>query len=87
MRKAYLDRLPGDRRRGMRRAAAAAWALVFVLFAFLVVPSLTGMSSARSPSSGQPIERLVARAVPQDSEACLCTQFDKLEMTQASMLC
>jgi glycerol uptake facilitator-like aquaporin len=88
MRKASLDRSQDDRRLGMRRAAIAAWAVVFALFAFiLVMPSFSDSSVNRAPSPGHAIERLVARAVPQDSDACQCTEFDRLEMAPAPSLC
>lgn len=88
MRQANLDRSHGDRRFGLRRAALAAWAVVFVLFgAILAVSSLVGPTAGRSASPDRVIASLVVRAVPPERDACQCTEFDHLQMTAAPSLC
>ena len=87
MRQANLDRSPGDRRFGMRRATLAAWLVVFTLFAgAFAVSSLIGAPAGRPASPDRAIASLVARAVPPDHDACQCTDLDHLE-TAAPSLC
>ena len=88
MRQANLDRSHGDRRFGMRRAAVAAWAVVFALFGLaFVVSSLAGPPTGRPASPDRAIASLVVRAVPPERDACQCTEFDHLQMTAAPSLC
>jgi hypothetical protein len=88
MRNASIDRLVADRRLGLRRAALAAWAIVFALFAaVLIVPSLTGASASRPATPDRAIMSLVAHAVPSADDSCRCDDFDHLAMAPAPALC
>ncbi|HLZ65297.1 MAG TPA: hypothetical protein VKQ29_03645 [Aliidongia sp.] len=86
MRNAWFDRPSAGRRFGMRRAALAAWAIVFMLFALVVI--FPGVTSAHGPATpDRAIASLVARAAPPESDSCPCDEFDPLATTAAPSLC
>jgi hypothetical protein len=85
MRNAWFDRSAAGSRYGMRRAALAAWAIVFALFAILAVPSLSGTPKHRA-SQGHVIASLVDRAVQPDGDSCRYGDYDRT-MEPAPQLC
>ena len=85
MRNVWFDRSATERRRGLRRAAVAAWAVVFALFAVvLAMPDATARHSAPADAA---IATLVAHAVPPADDSCHCGEFDRLDMAPAPSLC
>jgi len=87
MRNGWFDRSAAGRRLGVRRAAIAAWAVVFLLFgAVFLVSGRTG-SDAPAPSPDRAITSLVAHAVPPDADACHCDEFDRLAKASSASMC
>jgi hypothetical protein len=84
MRNVWFDRSATGRRRGLRRAMVAAWAIVFALFALvLAMPDATARHRATADAA---IATLLAHVQPTD-DSCHCGEFDRLEMAPAPSLC
>jgi len=85
MRTTYFDRPRRGRRLGIR-AAGAAWAVVFALFALvLVAPTLFG--NHKQSSQDRVIAPLLARVVVPQVDACLSTDRDYGETDKTPSLC
>jgi len=83
MRNEGFDRSVADRRLGLRRAALAAWTVVLVLFAIVVL--MPGAPAHRTPD--RVIARLVAHSVPPISHSCGCDRPDASTMAASPSLC
>jgi len=84
MRNDWFDRPAAERRLGMRRAALAAWTVVLVLFAIIVmVPGVP----AHQATSDRAIASLVAHSVQPVSDSCHCDESDFSAMAPSPSLC
>jgi hypothetical protein len=84
MRNDWFDRSAAERRLGMRRAAIAAWTVVLVLFAIvLMVPG----APAGQATPDRAIANLVAHSVQSAGDSCHCDDFDHLAMAPSPSLC
>ncbi|MDB5364054.1 MAG: hypothetical protein JWO51_5351 [Rhodospirillales bacterium] len=84
MRNDGFDRSAAERRRGLRRAAIAAWTVVVVLFA--IVYAMPG-APAHQATPDHAIARLVAHSVQPAGDSCYCDDFDHLAMAPSPSLC
>ena len=84
MRNEWFDRSAAERRLGMRQAAIAAWTVVLVLFAIvLMVPG----APAGQATPDRAIANLVAHSVQSAGDSCHCDDFDHLAMAPSPSLC
>ena len=85
MRNDGFDRSAAERRLGMRRAALAAWTVVLVLFAVVI---LVPGAPARQPTNpDRAIASLVAHSVQPVSDSCHCDESVPLTMAASPSLC
>jgi hypothetical protein len=85
MRYDWFDRSAAQRRLGMRRAALAAWTVVLVLFAVVVM--VPGAPAHRPTNPDRAIASLVAHSVQPVSDSCPCDDFAHQAMAYSPSLC